>query len=119
MAYGDWAHMDEERFRIMWGDEMEMFSYFSTEKVEDWWTKWGALLERGDDDEWECGCDDEDEGACPHGDEEGGGNRSADGHGKEGSGNWRRRRRVRGPVSPSVEEVNVSNGPSQTILSVR
>jgi len=46
MAYGDWAHMDEERFREMWGDEMEMFSYFSTEKVEDWWTKWGSLLAR-------------------------------------------------------------------------
>ncbi|KAK7052232.1 FAD-binding-3 domain-containing protein [Favolaschia claudopus] len=44
MAYGDWAHMDEHRFKQMWGDEMEMFSYFSTEKVEDWWTKWGSLL---------------------------------------------------------------------------
>jgi len=46
MAYNDWAHIDERRFREMWGDEMEMFSYFSTEKVDDWWTKWGSLLAR-------------------------------------------------------------------------
>jgi hypothetical protein len=25
---------------------MEMFSYNSTEKVADWWTKWGWLLVR-------------------------------------------------------------------------
>ncbi|KAJ7182746.1 hypothetical protein C8R43DRAFT_1054725 [Mycena crocata] len=46
MAYNDWAHIDERRFREMWGDEMEIFSYFSTEKVDDWWTKWGSLLAR-------------------------------------------------------------------------
>ncbi|KAJ7489334.1 hypothetical protein FB451DRAFT_1224554 [Mycena latifolia] len=46
MAYNDWAHIDERRFREMWGDEMEMFSYFSTEVVDDWWTKWGSLLAR-------------------------------------------------------------------------
>ncbi|KAF7369112.1 FAD-binding-3 domain-containing protein [Mycena venus] len=78
MAYGDWAHMDEDRFWEMWGDEMEMFSYFSTEKVEDWWTKWGSLLARGE------------------------------GSDKDG---------IRTPISPSVE-VNISNGPTRTILSV-
>ncbi|KAJ7705437.1 hypothetical protein B0H17DRAFT_1037955 [Mycena rosella] len=46
MAYNDWAHIDERRFREMWGEEMEMFSYFATEKVDDWWTKWGSLLAR-------------------------------------------------------------------------
>ncbi|KAJ7100673.1 hypothetical protein B0H15DRAFT_816951 [Mycena belliarum] len=49
MAYNDWAQMDETGFRAMWGDEMEMFSYFSTEVVDDWWTKWGALLARHTD----------------------------------------------------------------------
>ncbi|KAJ7220572.1 hypothetical protein GGX14DRAFT_354471 [Mycena pura] len=46
MAYDDWAHIDEKRFYEMWGDEMEMFSYFATDKVDDWWTKWGSLLAR-------------------------------------------------------------------------
>ncbi|KAJ6611200.1 hypothetical protein B0H10DRAFT_1810063 [Mycena sp. CBHHK59/15] len=46
MAYNDWTHISEKRFREMWGDEMEMFSYFATEQVEDWWTKWGSLLAR-------------------------------------------------------------------------
>ncbi|KAJ7768241.1 hypothetical protein B0H16DRAFT_1452984 [Mycena metata] len=42
----DWEHIDETRFREMWGDEMEMFSHSSTEAVEDWWAKWGSLLAR-------------------------------------------------------------------------
>ncbi|KAF7324616.1 FAD-binding-3 domain-containing protein [Mycena kentingensis (nom. inval.)] len=46
MLYNDWEHIDETRFREMWGDEMEMFSYFATERVDDWWTKWGSLLAR-------------------------------------------------------------------------
>jgi len=46
MAYNDWAHIDERRFREMWGDEMDMFSYFATDNVDDWWTKWGSLLAR-------------------------------------------------------------------------
>lgn len=36
-------------FYSQWGDEMEMFSYFATEKVDDWWTKWGSLLARDRD----------------------------------------------------------------------
>nr|GAT57011.1 predicted protein [Mycena chlorophos] len=51
MLYNDWTHIDETRFREMWGDEMEMFSYFSTEVVADWWTKWGSLLARNTDKE--------------------------------------------------------------------
>lgn len=47
MAYGEWDHMDEESFKEIWGDEIEMFNYDATEKVEDWWTKWGSFLERG------------------------------------------------------------------------
>ncbi|KAJ6551338.1 hypothetical protein B0H19DRAFT_1157254 [Mycena capillaripes] len=43
MAYKD-SHIDERRFREMWGDELELFAYHATEKVDDWWTKWGALL---------------------------------------------------------------------------
>ncbi|KAJ7040676.1 hypothetical protein C8F04DRAFT_188589 [Mycena alexandri] len=42
----DWEHIDETRFREMWGDEMEMFCHSSTEAVEDWWAKWGSLLAR-------------------------------------------------------------------------
>ncbi|KAJ7750389.1 hypothetical protein DFH07DRAFT_827541 [Mycena maculata] len=44
MTYND--HIDEHRFNEMWGDELELFSYFATEKVDDWWTKWGSLLAR-------------------------------------------------------------------------
>ncbi|KAG6865455.1 hypothetical protein C0991_002378 [Blastosporella zonata] len=47
MAYGEWDHMDEKTFKAIWGDEMDLFMYDATEKVEDWWTKWGPLLIRG------------------------------------------------------------------------
>ncbi|CAK5274187.1 unnamed protein product [Mycena citricolor] len=40
---GDWAHLDEARFMAMWGDEIHMFSYSSTESVQDWFSKWGGL----------------------------------------------------------------------------
>ncbi|KAJ7054122.1 hypothetical protein C8F01DRAFT_1163981 [Mycena amicta] len=46
MMYNDWEHIDEKRFMEMWGDEMEMFSHFATDRVDDWWTKWGSLLAR-------------------------------------------------------------------------
>lgn len=46
MAHGEWDHMDEKRFMEIWGDELVLFSYDAAEKVEDWWTKWGALLDR-------------------------------------------------------------------------
>ncbi|KAF5381767.1 hypothetical protein D9615_005435 [Tricholomella constricta] len=47
MAYEEWDHMDEETFREIWGDEMDLFMYDASEKVDDWWTKWGPLLIRG------------------------------------------------------------------------
>lgn len=42
-----WDLMDEDSFKELWGDEVELFMYDAVEKVEDWWTKWGSLLERG------------------------------------------------------------------------
>ncbi|KAJ7883432.1 hypothetical protein B0H14DRAFT_3432887 [Mycena olivaceomarginata] len=92
MAYGDWEHMDEERFREMWGDEMEMFSYNSTEKVADWWTKWGWLLVR--------------EGADGAG--------GVGGPGAGAGGRYGDRLGVRVPMRPSLE-VNVSNGPGRMV----
>ncbi|KAG6833144.1 hypothetical protein H0H87_010858 [Tephrocybe sp. NHM501043] len=47
MSYGEWGHMDETIFKVIWGDEMDLFMFDATEKVEDWWTKWGPLLIRG------------------------------------------------------------------------
>lgn len=47
MAYSEWDHMDEKTFKATWGDEMDLFLYDASEKVEDWWTKWGPLLVRG------------------------------------------------------------------------
>ncbi|KAG6911039.1 hypothetical protein DXG01_005455 [Tephrocybe rancida] len=47
MAYREWDHMDEKTFKAIWGEEMDLFRYDATEKVEDWWTKWGSLLVRG------------------------------------------------------------------------
>ncbi|KAG5652553.1 hypothetical protein H0H81_004614 [Sphagnurus paluster] len=47
MAYEEWDRMDEKTFRAIWGDEMDLFMYDASEKVEDWWTKWEALLVRG------------------------------------------------------------------------
>ncbi|KAG6831553.1 hypothetical protein H0H92_009472 [Tricholoma furcatifolium] len=44
MAVREFDHMDETTFKTIWGDEMELFGYDATEKVEDWWTKWGPLL---------------------------------------------------------------------------
>jgi salicylate hydroxylase len=46
MSCGEWDHMDEKTFKEMWGDELDLFAYDASEKVEDWWTKWGPLLVR-------------------------------------------------------------------------
>ncbi|KAF9465928.1 hypothetical protein BDZ94DRAFT_1252593 [Collybia nuda] len=46
MAHGEWDHMDEKTFKEIWGDELDLFVYDASEKVEDWWTKWGPLLVR-------------------------------------------------------------------------
>ncbi|KAJ6504114.1 hypothetical protein C8R47DRAFT_1104293 [Mycena vitilis] len=50
-ADSDSTHVDEKRFREMWGDEVDMFSYSATEKGDDWWTKWGGLLAQRESDE--------------------------------------------------------------------
>jgi len=46
MAYPEWEHMNEKSFKAIWGDEIDLFVYDASEKVEDWWTKWGPLLTR-------------------------------------------------------------------------
>lgn len=46
MVYEEWDHMDEKSFKEIWGDELDLFDYDASEKVEDWWTKWGPLLVR-------------------------------------------------------------------------
>ncbi|KAF8880531.1 hypothetical protein BD779DRAFT_1675877 [Infundibulicybe gibba] len=43
----EWHHMDPDVFVEIWDDEIHVFEHDATESVEDWWTKWGALLERG------------------------------------------------------------------------
>jgi len=47
MAYGEQDHMDERTFKAIWGDEMDLVMYNASENVEDWWTKWGPVLARG------------------------------------------------------------------------
>ncbi|KAF6752786.1 hypothetical protein DFP72DRAFT_903612 [Ephemerocybe angulata] len=48
MQYEDWEHMDEESFKLVWGKEFELSCHDATEKVEDWWTQWGAFFEKKD-----------------------------------------------------------------------
>ncbi|KAG6837396.1 hypothetical protein H0H93_010014 [Arthromyces matolae] len=47
MACQEWDHMDEKTFKETYSDELKLFLYDATEKVEDWWTKWGPLILRG------------------------------------------------------------------------
>lgn len=46
MADGDWDHMDEDNFRAIFGEELNQYSHDATEQVEDWWTKWGAVISK-------------------------------------------------------------------------
>lgn len=43
-AHDNWEHMDETSFRQVWGDELDLYAYDATEKVDDWWTKWGSFI---------------------------------------------------------------------------
>ncbi|EPQ51185.1 FAD/NAD P-binding domain-containing protein [Gloeophyllum trabeum ATCC 11539] len=43
----DWKHADEDYLREEWKEYVELFNYDAREAVEDWWTKWGALVRRG------------------------------------------------------------------------
>ena len=42
----DWDESDEEYLRETYGDLVEQYAYDANEAVDDWWTKWGPLLER-------------------------------------------------------------------------
>ncbi|KAF8958781.1 hypothetical protein BDZ97DRAFT_1906399 [Flammula alnicola] len=42
MAYGDWDHMEETTFRSVWGNELTLFAYDATDKVDDWWGQYGS-----------------------------------------------------------------------------
>ncbi|KAH8823346.1 hypothetical protein DL96DRAFT_270612 [Flagelloscypha sp. PMI_526] len=46
-----WETLDYEGFWKVFGAEMSQYIYHSHEAVEDWWTKWGAVLlrERGEE----------------------------------------------------------------------
>jgi len=46
MACADWERLDERTFWELWGDELAFFTYDAMETVQDWWTKWGAVLTR-------------------------------------------------------------------------
>jgi len=46
MIHGDWDHMDEAAFRSIWGEELTMYAHDATERVDDWWVRWGTLISR-------------------------------------------------------------------------
>jgi salicylate hydroxylase len=46
LAFGDWEHMDEETFKMVWGTEVDIQSHDAAEQIEDWWTQWGGYFER-------------------------------------------------------------------------
>ncbi|PPQ79021.1 hypothetical protein CVT25_002330 [Psilocybe cyanescens] len=46
MAHGDWDHMDEGSFRAVWGEELNTYTYDASDQVEDWFTKWGAMMSK-------------------------------------------------------------------------
>jgi len=50
MVHGDWDHMDETLFRSVWGTELELYTHDAADKVEDWWTQWGAMITKKRDD---------------------------------------------------------------------
>ncbi|KIK03269.1 hypothetical protein K443DRAFT_676942 [Laccaria amethystina LaAM-08-1] len=47
LAYGDWQQMDETTFKAVWGNELTLYSHDATEQVDDWWSQWGKIFERG------------------------------------------------------------------------
>ncbi|KAL0958731.1 hypothetical protein HGRIS_014061 [Hohenbuehelia grisea] len=42
----EWDGIDEEYLKWRYERELELFAHDACEVVEDWWTKWGALLDR-------------------------------------------------------------------------
>ncbi|KAF9045005.1 hypothetical protein BJ165DRAFT_1474771 [Panaeolus papilionaceus] len=43
---GSWEHIDEDAFRLVWEKELELYAHDASERVEDWWIQWGALISR-------------------------------------------------------------------------
>ncbi|KAF8347531.1 hypothetical protein F5887DRAFT_1072530 [Amanita rubescens] len=42
----EWENIDEAGLPSLWQGQIELFSYDVTERVEDWWMKWGWLVRR-------------------------------------------------------------------------
>ncbi|KAF9483292.1 FAD/NAD(P)-binding domain-containing protein [Pholiota conissans] len=40
MVHGDWDHMDEAAFRMVWSEELMMYAFDATEQVDSYWTHW-------------------------------------------------------------------------------
>lgn len=45
LAYEDPGALDEETFKMVWGNELDLVNHDAAEKVEDWWNQWGAVFE--------------------------------------------------------------------------
>lgn len=45
-SLSEWDDEDEKVLKEGWGEELDILCHDASEKVDDWWTKWGALLER-------------------------------------------------------------------------
>ncbi|KAI3604959.1 FAD/NAD(P)-binding domain-containing protein [Moniliophthora roreri] len=41
-----WDKMSEQSFWDIWGEELKFYPFDASEKADDWWTKWGALVSR-------------------------------------------------------------------------
>lgn len=51
LVSGDWRQMDETTFKAVWGNELTLYAHDATEEVDDWWSQWGKIFERGVCDE--------------------------------------------------------------------
>lgn len=45
LATEDPGALDEETFKMVWGNELDLVNHDASEKVEDWWNQWGAVFE--------------------------------------------------------------------------
>lgn len=45
LAYEDWEHMDEDTFKMVWGNELSLMGHDAGEEVDDWWTQWRSFFE--------------------------------------------------------------------------
>ncbi|KAF8193057.1 hypothetical protein BJ912DRAFT_254386 [Pholiota molesta] len=46
MVHGDWDHMDEAAFRLVWAEELLMYAFDATEQVDSYWSHWGKAMSR-------------------------------------------------------------------------